>query len=894
MNEMIKAARDKTHGLSRTPVPETAETFVSDETGQNRFSAKVSHGPIMSHVQVDRQVRFSEDQNVTVSQQPQKDPERVDAKRWQRSEMSESASVSHEPSMSSPVQLSQAGRVDPIAPPTCVLPDHVAVTTTSPAADPVRCESGESGSPDVVRTQPRDSDFRPEISGQFVRGHMAGPRMGPIYDSEISEQHQGSTSPLPQVHRTQSGESGTRACKQHQPSSGSDHSQGQAQVQSHGKEHRHGISHLFAGWRDRMGLRTRDVRDADYEPTAHATDGRDCRDANKDAQHGECPDESDQAHRGPGQSSCRRSTERELVREDWSHEVLTSMHHETNSVLEMVQKFSKELHESLSKVKPLGTRWSLGEVMCSSNSPLTHQVQTAGKSAFRYGLAQGDLSTVDGRKGLFHAIARHRPKHIWYSPVCGPWSSWSQLNASKSWYHHQEYQVKRSELLYQIALGVVLYRHQVSNGDHFHWEQPRKSLMFQNASLSEIHEHTQTCEFDMCRAGNLVDPENGLALKKGMSVITTFPPMFQRLHGLTCQHNHQHQPIEGSCKMKDGKSMLRTKYTEVYPRKFARMIAQLIIKGEKWWPFHWKPGMQAFGSVGTDQCTENDPILTASPKGKTKTNTVRSQFRQKPAFARSELVTPGQRESLGAKRLKSDSCQGVAPTLEMCQQVIQDLSQQLPRVGRREITQENIVQQLQNIFPDKIVMRVMACRGTERTMEPPKKLHPQEAPYRRMLLLQRDVDVKYERHWEDWTRLSKRQLVRPSHPCRINITVFAKDQEHHRMQQENPKELVINETKDTKVPCDNLPSRGTVQDGDPIPSTPEPQVNAKDAAQTDSRVIQPEAGTSTMAGPNTPAMETDVRSPELQVHQQGFRFRSLPMWEQQAILRMHPILGIRT
>ena len=153
--------------------------------------------------------------------------------------------------------------------------------------------------------------------------------------------------------------------------------------------------------------------------------------------------------------------------------------------------------------------------MCSSNSPLTHQVQQGGKSAFRHGLAQGDLSTPPGRMGLFQPIARHRPKHIWYSPVCGPWSSWSQLNSSRSLEHQKEYQTRRQELLYQVALGITLYRHQMAQGDHFHWEQPQRSLMFKLPCLSEIHEHTQACEFDMCRAGNLMDPDSGLAMKKG-------------------------------------------------------------------------------------------------------------------------------------------------------------------------------------------------------------------------------------------------------------------------------------------------------------------------------------------------------------------------------------------
>ena len=160
--------------------------------------------------------------------------------------------------------------------------------------------------------------------------------------------------------------------------------------------------------------------------------------------------------------------------------------------------------------------------MCSSNSPLTQQVQNLGQQAFRFGLEQGDLASVEGRTKLFQLICRHRPKHLWYSPTCGPWSAWSQFNSARSLQHAQEYQEKRQSLLYQIALRIVLYRHQVGNGDHFHWEQPQKSLMFASQHVSDIHAHTQACQFDVCRAGNLVDPESQMPMKKGMTVLTTF------------------------------------------------------------------------------------------------------------------------------------------------------------------------------------------------------------------------------------------------------------------------------------------------------------------------------------------------------------------------------------
>ena len=69
-------------------------------------------------------------------------------------------------------------------------------------------------------------------------------------------------------------------------------------------------------------------------------------------------------------------------------------------------------------------------------------------------------------------------------------------------------------------------------------------------------------------------------MKKGMTVITTSPAMYKSLHGRTCRRNHAHQPIEGSTWVRDQR-VRRSTFTEVYPRKFARLVAQTMIKFSK-------------------------------------------------------------------------------------------------------------------------------------------------------------------------------------------------------------------------------------------------------------------------------------------------------------------------
>ena len=586
------------------------------------------------------------------------------------------------------------------------------------------------------------------------------------------------------------------------------------------------------------------------------------------------------------------------VREDWNTDVFTAVHSETHELWKNVEQISQEMHETLKQAKPLGNRWTLGEVMCSSKSPITQQTQQGGKMAFRFGLAQGDLSTTAGRAELFRLVGRHRPRHIWYSPTCGPWSSWSQLNASRSLHHQNSYHEQRRGLLYQIALGIVLYRYQMENKSHFHWEQPQKSLMFLNPNMAEVHEHTKACQFDMCRAGNLVDPENHMPMKKGMTVLTTFEPLFSRFHGMTCDNRHQHQPIEGSCKLENGQRVLRSTYTEVYPRKFARAVAQVLSKGITCLPFNWNSEITSKVDCGQDRGSQ---VLTVATK-----------FRAKPSFAKSDVVTPVARADPESKRSKLDHKQGDAPTLEMCQQALQMVNEILPRVGRMEVMDHKVMSMLQQVFPDKQVHRVIACRGTERTIEPPHAMHAQEAPYRRMLMMRRDGTVQYEKHWERWTELSKRQLKRPSHACRINITVFASD-----LSKNSPPSVSAPLGKNNKINIDDteasssppresasgsdatVPSRPSdeqfempMHESPTVPTAVRPEkVDAEPGSGTSKPAFERLDGEAAGGNSNTaqPASQQTTLDPLL--GQQSARFRSLPKWEQHMIVKLHKNLG---
>ena len=99
-------------------------------------------------------------------------------------------------------------------------------------------------------------------------------------------------------------------------------------------------------------------------------------------------------------------------------------------------------------------RLDLLEVMCSPESKLTKQVHQHQGQAQRFGMSEGDLRKPEARMRLFQIIMLKCPKHLWYSPECGPWSMWNFLNMNKSVELEEKLMNKRFDHVWQIALGT--------------------------------------------------------------------------------------------------------------------------------------------------------------------------------------------------------------------------------------------------------------------------------------------------------------------------------------------------------------------------------------------------------------------------------------------------------
>ncbi|CAL1138230.1 unnamed protein product [Cladocopium goreaui] len=151
------------------------------------------------------------------------------------------------------------------------------------------------------------------------------------------------------------------------------------------------------------------------------------------------------------------------------------------------------------------------------------------------------------------------------------------------------------------------------------------------------------------------------------------------------------------------------------------------------------------------------------------------------------------------------------------------------------------------------------CRGTDRTLAPPTGTMPSMAPYRKSLMIIRSTAaVKFETHWEKWPELSNRQLIRPAHSCRLNVTMFAKDQEPTSTEESQRSDSVS-----PSITVDSPPqSESTTKDDEARPAEP----------------------TISLAPDLTPSHPSEQVS-------QSTSVLKLPKWERQKLMQIHKNLG---
>ena len=598
---------------------------------------------------------------------------------------------------------------------------------------------------------------------------------------------------------------------------------------------------------------TGDPSDADRErsgPSDELSGAEPCSSAARTELRGsECP--SVQASRDAGDPSADC-----MISEDMSPET----NREKQMFHRWVNQYTEELDILIQQHVHQGKfsqRIDVMEIFCGEHSQLTHQCNQLGFKAERFGYAQGDLQTSVGRQSLFQRLAQCRPRHVWVSPSCGPWSGFSTLNGSRSIAAWDELQALRHQHLSQVALCVVIFRFQRSQRNHFHWEQPRGSLMFKLPYLQEVFYYLLATDVDLCTAGDMRDPTNGKHIRKTLTILTSSKQMVQQLSMHRCSGQHEHQVIEGQVKV-SGETMNRSRYTENYPRKFARKLAIMMCKVKTM-------------KEGIHQPPEF-PVLAEEHPSEPARKRMRLCQTYRPKVSRARGVETLQ----WGKRRK---CTGKTQTVDTSQAwkiIFDKVNEILPRVGKVVMNEPEIMSRLKDLIQDKSIKHVVACRGSSRTLAPPDHVIKGESPYRKSIFTARGTgEIKAEEDWENWETLAKRNLIRPSHECRINITVFASEFNSASS------ETLVRQPAES---ADATPIQ--TRPGDPGPANSENLQPGKDEVPDPGIDVPEPKASETFVEGLTPSQLHDLRSSS-----QSNRFKELSPEERSMIIRAHKNLG---
>lgn len=100
--------------------------------------------------------------------------------------------------------------------------------------------------------------------------------------------------------------------------------------------------------------------------------------------------------------------------------------------------------------------------------------------------------------------------------------------------------------------------------------------MYRVPCMQEVMPSLSLCKFDLCRLGNLKEPQSGVPIRKRLVVGTSSQALHRFLHGKLRKREHQHCPIAGSTTWQN-QTMPLSKFTECYPKKVARQIVRVIL-----------------------------------------------------------------------------------------------------------------------------------------------------------------------------------------------------------------------------------------------------------------------------------------------------------------------------
>ncbi|CAL1168143.1 unnamed protein product [Cladocopium goreaui] len=278
---------------------------------------------------------------------------------------------------------------------------------------------------------------------------------------------------------------------------------------------------------------------------------------------------------------------------------------------------------------------------------------------------------------------------------------------------------------------------------------------------------------ETARMGNLENALHQILQHLVPEPVETFPtmPIDEETCNLKKAEPSCSSWLEGSLMMSIPyvQEIYRSTFSEWYPRRFARRVARILMKNQY-------PKEKPFSSLCDPALVLIDAVCAAGE---------REAKRQRMSAGRSKKSQSADRQSdsdhihkktktMGEDKDTSSNTEACQEPPDQAHEIMQKIEKILPRVGRKVFDQPDIKQAMQEMFPEKIIKCIVACKGTERALAPPEGLNKREAPFRRAIMkLRSNGSIIMEPEWEKHDTLSQRKIVRKSLPCRVNITVFA-------------------------------------------------------------------------------------------------------------------------
>ena len=289
---------------------------------------------------------------------------------------------------------------------------------------------------------------------------------------------------------------------------------------------------------------------------------------------------------------------------------------------------------------------------------------------------------------------------------------------------------------------------------HTHLEQPAGSDMVNQKELVFVITHALRVQCDMCTAGRLRHPNTDELLRKKTQIWTTSQILWRMLQQFQCLGGHVHDKIEGSCKPKGFHRMALTKFSEKYTALFGRRICRALQCSSQVSEF---PFREHHALTEISQTAEEVP----EPKRRR----LNGKFHPEQLFDPPGTLPPSS---------QSEESQSHATEHQVSiRQLIHIAEQCAPRVGKAVIDQGPLFEGVSKMYPDKQIVVIDVCRGTNRLRICPIGTQG-IAPFRRCFGKKRDdLQPFSDDSWESWETLSRRQQTRAGVPARIMITVFA-------------------------------------------------------------------------------------------------------------------------